>query len=116
VPGHGAALQTPRQRDNLVLCPNVAACKAIGQADKRRSDRGTPSCTRRSAKLGTYNAAHPGSSQRVAKVLLMTEPPNIDAGEITDKGYLNQRAILARRAALVERLYAERPSEDVVSA
>jgi len=49
-------------------------------------------------------------------VLLMTEPPNIDAGEITDKGYLNQRAILARRAALVERLYSEKPGEDVVIA
>ena len=35
----------------------------------------------------------------------MTEPPQIDAGEITDKGYINQRAVLARRAELVERLY-----------
>jgi feruloyl-CoA synthase len=52
----------------------------------------------------------------VARVLLMTEPPSIDAGEITDKGYLNQRAILARRAALAERLYAEKPGDDVVIA
>jgi hypothetical protein len=37
-------------------------------------------------------------------------------GEITDKGYLNQRAILARRAALVERLYSDKPGEDVVIA
>ncbi|MCW5772881.1 MAG: hypothetical protein KIT16_14650, partial [Rhodospirillaceae bacterium] len=67
-------------------------------------------------KLGLYNAAHPGSSQKVAKVLLMTEPPNIDAGEITDKGYLNQRAILSRRADLVERLYADAPGDDVIAA
>ena len=36
----------------------------------------------------------------------MAEPPGIDANEITDKGYINQGAVLARRAALVERLYA----------
>jgi feruloyl-CoA synthase len=36
----------------------------------------------------------------------MTEPPSIDANEITDKGYMNQRAVLERRAAQVEKLYA----------
>ena len=56
--------------------------------------------------LAAYNRAHPGSSQRVARLLLMTDPPDIDAGEITDKGYLNQRAILNARAGLVDRLYA----------
>ncbi len=40
------------------------------------------------------------------RALVMTEPPSPDAGEITDKGYLNQRAVLERRAALVETLYA----------
>jgi feruloyl-CoA synthase len=35
----------------------------------------------------------------------MTEPPQIDAGEITDKGYINQRAVLTRRANIVDRLY-----------
>jgi feruloyl-CoA synthase len=47
------------------------------------------------------------SSACVARALLLAEPPSIDAGEITDKGYLNQRAILDRRAAEVARLYAE---------
>jgi feruloyl-CoA synthase len=37
--------------------------------------------------------------------MVMTEPPSIDANEITDKGYMNQRAVLERRAALVEQLY-----------
>ena len=40
------------------------------------------------------------------RLLVLGEPPSIDAGEITDKGYINQRAVLERRAALVERLYA----------
>ena len=68
-------------------------------------------------KLKAYNAGNPGSSTKVARVLLMTEPPSIDAGEITDKGYLNQRAVLARRADLIERLYDEaneRANGDVV--
>ncbi len=46
------------------------------------------------------------SSTRVARIMAMSEPPSIDANEITDKGYMNQRAVLERRAALVEKLYA----------
>jgi feruloyl-CoA synthase len=47
------------------------------------------------------------SSRRVARALLLCEPPALDAGEITDKGYINQRAVLTRRAGEVARLYAE---------
>jgi feruloyl-CoA synthase len=51
---------------------------------------------------------HTGSSStRITRVLILTEPANIDAGEITDKGYLNQRALLDRRAADVERLFTD---------
>jgi feruloyl-CoA synthase len=59
--------------------------------------------------LRAHNQAHPGSSHRVARARIMREPPSIDAGEITDKGYLNQRAVLTRRAALVEALYGDDP-------
>ncbi|MEO8842770.1 MAG: feruloyl-CoA synthase [Kofleriaceae bacterium] len=48
-----------------------------------------------------------GSSTRIVRVLVLTEPANIDAGEITDKGYLNQRALLDRRAAEVDRLFTD---------
>jgi feruloyl-CoA synthase len=54
-----------------------------------------------------------GSSTYPARLLIMTEPPSIDANEITDKGYMNQRAVLERRAMLVERLYAE--GEEVIT-
>jgi feruloyl-CoA synthase len=47
-----------------------------------------------------------GSSMHPVRLLVLTEPASIDANEITDKGYVNQRAVLERRAALVERLYA----------
>jgi feruloyl-CoA synthase len=48
-----------------------------------------------------------GSSTHPTRLLVMQEPPQIDAGEITDKGYINQRAVLERRAALVEKLYSD---------
>jgi len=47
-----------------------------------------------------------GSSMHPTRLMALSEPPSIDANEITDKGYLNQRAVLERRAALVEKLYA----------
>jgi feruloyl-CoA synthase len=49
------------------------------------------------------------SSTRITRLMVMTEPPSIDANEITDKGYMNQRAVLEKRAALVEKLYAAPP-------
>ncbi|HXM81530.1 MAG TPA: feruloyl-CoA synthase [Burkholderiales bacterium] len=55
-----------------------------------------------------------GSSTHPARLMVMAEPPSIDANEITDKGYINQRAVLERRAALVETLYSR--DESVISA
>jgi len=46
------------------------------------------------------------SSTRVTRLMVVSEPPSIDANEITDKGYLNQRAVIERRAALVEKLHS----------
>src|SRR6202035_1686700 len=64
--------------------------------------------------LASWNAAHPGSSERVARVLLLTDLPSIDANEITDKGYINQRLALERRAADVARLYKATPDNEVI--
>ena len=46
-----------------------------------------------------------GSASRVARMHVMAEPPAIDAGEVTDKGSINQRAVLQHRDALVRALY-----------
>jgi feruloyl-CoA synthase len=59
------------------------------------------------AALRTLAESGVGSSTYAARALLLDEPPSIDANEITDKGYINQRAVLARRAHAVECLYAE---------
>jgi feruloyl-CoA synthase len=55
-----------------------------------------------------------GSAARIERLLLLAEPPSLDAGEITDKGYLNQRACLSCRAAEVLRLYALAPDPAVI--
>jgi feruloyl-CoA synthase len=60
-------------------------------------------------RLEAFNASAGGSSRRIGRFTILTEPPSIDAGEITDKGYVNQRATLERRHALVEALYANAP-------
>jgi feruloyl-CoA synthase len=64
--------------------------------------------------LRAWNAKNGASSMRVRRALLLAEPPSIDAGEITDKGYVNQRATIERRASEVARLYAASPDEEVI--
>ena len=46
-----------------------------------------------------------GSANRVARMVLLSEPPSIDSGEVTDKGSINQRAVLKHRAALVQAVH-----------
>jgi feruloyl-CoA synthase len=69
---------------------------------------------RLAARLAELAAAATGSSMRVMRLGFLTAPLSVDAGEVTDKGSLNQRGVLARHAALVERLYAEPPAEDII--
>jgi feruloyl-CoA synthase len=65
--------------------------------------------------LGRLNA-DAGSAARVERLLLLEQPPSLDDGEITDKGYLNQRRCLECRAADVARLYADPPHGDIILA
>jgi feruloyl-CoA synthase len=57
--------------------------------------------------LVAFAATATGGSTRVVRAALLEEPPSLDAGEVTDKGSLNQRAMLERRKAQVDELYAE---------
>jgi feruloyl-CoA synthase len=65
--------------------------------------------------LAGHNALA-GSSARVERLLLLGRPASLDAGEVTDKGYVNQRQVLARRAELVEMLYADPVPDGVIVA
>lgn len=64
--------------------------------------------------LGALSATATGSSNHIARAVVMAEPPDIDRGEITDKGSINQRAVRSHRADLVAALYAEAPGPDVI--
>jgi feruloyl-CoA synthase len=55
-----------------------------------------------------------GSSTCVRRIILLSEPPSLEAGEITDKGTINQRAVRERRAAIIEELYQPVPSARVI--
>jgi feruloyl-CoA synthase len=64
--------------------------------------------------FAAHNKQSGGSSGRVKRVILMTEPPSVDGHEITDKGYVNQRATMDRRADLVAKLYQNPPPPVVI--
>jgi feruloyl-CoA synthase len=101
----------------LLAWPNLHACRqVVGNPDATFEDVvGHPdviACLKRG--LEAHNASSTGSSMRIARAMLMAEPPSIDGNELTDKGYINQRAGLERRAALVEKLYADKPGGDVI--
>ena len=56
-------------------------------------------------KLAAFNQTQPGSSRKVGRFRILTSPPSLDAGEITDKGYVNQRVAQDHRAAEVASLF-----------
>jgi feruloyl-CoA synthase len=66
-------------------------------------------------RLGTLLQAGSGTSTRICRVLLLAELPSLDIGEMTDKGSINQRAVLANRKHLVEDLYADPPPPHVIA-
>jgi len=114
------ALVTGQDRPfvGLLAWPNLHACRQIvGDPEASYQDvvkhPDVLACLKRG--LEAHNRSSEGaSSMRIARAMLMTEPASIDGNELTDKGYINQRAGLERRAALVERLYADPPGEDVI--
>jgi feruloyl-CoA synthase len=65
-------------------------------------------------RLGLLAKAATGSSNRIERAVILTEPPSLEAGELTDKGSINQRAVLTRRKDLVAALYAEPPGEAII--
>jgi len=65
------------------------------------------------ARLAAFNHDR-GSSERVERLLLLSEPPSVDQHEVSDKGTINQRVAMARRIAEVERLYVAVPDAAVI--
>jgi feruloyl-CoA synthase len=98
----------------VLIFPDIDACRRIAPG----SVAGAPAADLLASTavrmvfeelLKGFARAGTGSSNRVARAILLDTPPSIDAHEITDKGSLNQGAVLRHRAALVEELYAGSP-------
>ena len=101
-----------RDEIGILVFPNIVGCRALcpDLAEEAPLDEVIEQPSVRQALvegLQSHNINNPGSSTRIMRALIMTEPPNIDANEITDKGYMNQRAVLSRRAGMVEILFAD---------
>ncbi|WP_394829432.1 AMP-binding protein [Pendulispora albinea] len=99
-----------RDAVGALLVPNVAACAGAIGAPEGAAPRDVLANTELRAKIAGALRAHNqlaegASSQTVHRAVLLEEALSIDAGEITDKGYINQRAVLAHRAGAVEALF-----------
>lgn len=105
----------------LLAWPNPAACRArLGRPDASLADIVADPGLRETlrAAFEAHNRAAGGSSRQVHRLLLLAQPPDIGAGEITDKGYVNQRLVLApgrRGGALVCRTAGRRGDRDDLS-
>ncbi len=96
---------------------NAAGChRLIGRSDIGLAELAAHAAIRDHvrAAMMRWNMAHSGSSERISRVLLLPDLPSIDAGEITDKGYINQRAAIDRRRREIELLYADLPDAKII--
>jgi feruloyl-CoA synthase len=108
-----------RAEIGLMIFPNLAGCRSLcsdladSSVRELIADDRIRKCI--SAGLERLRLESSGSSTWALRAMLLAEPPSIDAGEITDKAYLNQRAILENRANLVELLHDEAGHEEVIT-
>ncbi len=109
-------------RDDItaLVFPDIEACRKLAGLGPEAAPDAIVQNAKVRAKfselLSKLAAMSPGSSTRVARALLMAEPPSMDKSEATDKGSINQRAVLMNRAALVDELYATPLSSRVITA
>jgi feruloyl-CoA synthase len=98
-----AALQ-PFVSDAVICAPNEAWLGALIWPTVPVDDKVRGALAQ---KLAAFNAQRQGSASTIARVLVLTQPPSAEAGEITDKRSINQRRVMERRVADVATLYAE---------
>src|SRR6202046_2504421 len=108
-----------RDEVGVMIFGDVDGCRALCSGLERTSSAaeifGHPNVRQRFQELLESFALHAtGSSNRVTRGIVVQEPPSLDAGEITDKGSMNQRAVLKRRVAILDQLYAPEPSPQVL--
>jgi len=108
------AVITGHDQDDVgaILLPDMTECAKLDPTAPLDSQRLTEILRERLQSLAGEST---GSSTRVTRATFLRDAPSIDAGEITDKGSINQRAVIARRAALVAELYAAEPGPHVLT-
>jgi feruloyl-CoA synthase len=113
---------TGHDRDELgmLIVPDIDACRTLCPDLSPEAGRGdvlrhAAVRARFRALLESLATTSTGSANRIVRALLLDEPVSIDAQEVTDKGSLNQRAILTCRAPLVQALHATEPGSQVIS-
>jgi feruloyl-CoA synthase len=114
IAGHDRAFVTALVFPNLQVCREVIGAGAETPVPALLSH---PAIVSRFTDVFTTLAAEStGSSTFVARAIVVGDPPSMEAREITDKGSMNQKAVLAHRAALVDELYSASPSARVLMA
>jgi len=93
-----------RNEVGILIFPRLDACRALGEEKTRAFFQRL---------VDELHASGTGSATRVARAVVLTEPPSIDRGEVTDKGSINQRAVLTHRSAIVDAMY-DAPGADVI--
>jgi feruloyl-CoA synthase len=106
-----AALVFPRLEECRALCTGLPQQAGASEVFAHPAVR-----ERFQQLLDALHREATGSATRIERALLLHAAPSIDASEITDKGSINQRAVLDRRAGLLEALYAPHPSPQVLCA
>lgn len=96
----------------LLIFLNEAFCRRLAPRGELATDPAVIDAVREG--LERFNAAARGGAARVARALILHGPPDGACGEITDKGYINQAAARARRAAEVARLFAKAADDEVI--
>ena len=99
----------------LLAWPVMAAVQALsGKTDPAEAVKAEKVRDNIREKFAAFNKTQTGSSSRIRRVILMAEPPSVDGHEITDKGYVNQRATMDRRRTLVDKLFVASPDAEVI--
>jgi feruloyl-CoA synthase len=103
-----------RNEIGVLIFPSIDACRTLAASAEADLSNDARVLDEFRARLVVFAKTSTGSSNRVCRAILLAEPPSLDAGEMTDKGSINQRAVLSRRADLVTELYAAEPSPRVL--
>ena len=104
----------------VLIFPAIEACRALAPDLPADASPETLLADPRVMKefrdrMNSFAKSATGGSTRICRAILLAEPPSLDVGEMTDKGSINQRAVLGRRVSEVEDLYSKNPSARVIT-